>query len=182
MYNKVFSPFAAEGHLGERIYLPRGVRMSADPKSLTLTLPSDVRMLSVARAFVEAVCQAHQLEKPVMHALVLATGEAVSNIVRHAHRNRSDAHLEIRFTVGSEAIEIAFLDEGEPFHLESVPELDPSELRVGGRGVYLMRALVDELSCQPRADRGNTLRMVKRRTDRAASPTGPPHRTTGRNS
>ena len=54
------------------------------------------------------------------------------------------------------------LDEGAPFDLDAVPYLDPAELRLGGRGVFLMRTLMDELSCQPREQRGNTLRMVKR--------------------
>jgi len=54
------------------------------------------------------------------------------------------------------------LDQGAPFDLDAVPKLDPRELRIGGRGVFLMRALMDELSCQPRGERGNTLRMVKR--------------------
>ena len=43
-----------------------------------------------------------------------------------------------------------------------MPHLDPAEVRIGGRGVFLMRKLMDELSCQPRGERGNTLRMVKR--------------------
>jgi anti-sigma regulatory factor (Ser/Thr protein kinase) len=59
-------------------------------------------------------------------------------------------------------VEIHVLDEGEPFDLQAVPQLDPAELRLGGRGVFLMRALMDEISCQPRGQRGNILRMVKR--------------------
>ena len=45
---------------------------------------------------------------------------------------------------------------------QAVPHLDPAELRVGGRGVYIMRTIMDELTCQPRGERGNVLRMVKR--------------------
>jgi serine/threonine-protein kinase RsbW len=136
--------------------------MAPDSPRVTLTLPTDLRMLSVARAFVEAVCQAHGLDKSSTHAFVLATAEAVSNIIRHAHRSRPEAqfHIECRFS--ADAFEVAFLDEGDPFDITAVPHLDPTELRVGGRGVYLMRALMDELTCQPRGERGNTLRMVKR--------------------
>jgi hypothetical protein len=35
-----------------------------------------------------------------------------------------------------------------------------------------MRALMDELSCQPRGGGGNTLRMVKRRPAAAPRPAG----------
>ena len=142
--------------------------MASDSPRVTLTLPTDLRMLSVARAFVEAVCQAHGLDKSSTHAFVLATAEAVSNIIRHAHRYRPEAQFQIECRFSSDTFEVAFLDEGDPFDLSAVPQLDPTELRVGGRGVYLMRALMDELTCQPRGERGNTLRMVKRRKAAAA--------------
>ena len=37
----------------------------------------------------------------------------------------------------------------------------PLASRIGGRGVFLMRTLMDELSCERRGTRGNVLRMVK---------------------
>ena len=137
--------------------------MPQDSSRLTLTLPTDLRMLSVARAFVEAVCQAHGLDKSSTHAFILATAEAVSNIIRHAHRYRPEAQFQIECRFGSDTFEIAFLDEGEPFDISAVPHLDPTELRVGGRGVYLMRTLMDELRCERRGECGNTLHMLKRR-------------------
>jgi anti-sigma regulatory factor (Ser/Thr protein kinase) len=128
----------------------------------TLTLPSELRMLAVARSFVEAVCQACDLAPNTARAIVLATAEAVSNIVRHAHHGRPTAQIQVQCSLHPYALEIILLDEGEPFDLAAVPHLEPSEMRVGGRGVYLMRTLMDELTCVPRQGRGNTLRMVKR--------------------
>jgi anti-sigma regulatory factor (Ser/Thr protein kinase) len=135
-----------------------------DRPTFTLTLPSDRRMLSVARSFVEAVCQACELDRPMRHALVLATGEAVTNIVRHAHRDRADAELTMHLHVSNDEVVLTFLDEGEPFDIELVPRLAPGELRIGGRGVYLLRTLMDDVTCQPRSPHGNLLRLVKRRT------------------
>jgi anti-sigma regulatory factor (Ser/Thr protein kinase) len=119
-------------------------------------------MLSVARTFVEAVCQARQVDRTTIHALVLATGEAVTNIVRHAHRDLPHAPLQIQCRVLPDTVEIILLDEGEPFDVNQVPHLDPSEMRPGGRGVYLMRVLMDEIICQPRGQVGNELRLIKR--------------------
>ena len=66
----------------------------------------------------------------------------------------------------SDRIEVHILDEGEPFDVTAVPHLDPGELRIGGRGVFLMRALMDEVTCESRipGQLGNTLRLVKRCT------------------
>jgi serine/threonine-protein kinase RsbW len=135
--------------------------MATDNSRLTLTIPSDLRLLAVARVFVEAVCQAGGFDRPTTDAVVLATNEAASNAIRHAHHGRTDAQLQIQCRFCPEGLEICLHDEGEPFDLEAVPRLDPAEIRPGGRGVFLMRALMDELSCQPRGEHGNTLRMVK---------------------
>jgi serine/threonine-protein kinase RsbW len=128
----------------------------------TLTIPSNARMLSVARAFVEAVCVARHVDRTTIQAVVLAAGEAVTNVVRHAHRDKPELPFQIHCRVSDDTVEIVIFDQGEPFDLERVPHLDPGELRLGGRGVYLMRVLMDEMSCQPHGQRGNCLRLVKR--------------------
>lgn len=139
--------------------------------SFALTLPSDLRMLSVARSFVEAVCQACDLERSLVHALVLATGEAVTNIVRHAHRDLPQAEMQIHLELRADGVVLFFLDQGEPFDIASVPDLPPGELRIGGRGVFLLRTLMDEVECQPRAGAqpGNALRLFKRLKTQAKS-------------
>ena len=108
-------------------------------------------MLSVVRTFLEAACQALQIDRGAMHAVVLAGGEAVINIIRHAHRDKPEAQIQLQMHVTSDSIVLDFEDEGDPFDLEAVPQLDPGELRLGGRGVYMMRALMDQVSCQPRS-------------------------------
>jgi serine/threonine-protein kinase RsbW len=129
---------------------------------ITLILPSDLRLLAVARAFIESVCHAGRLEQEVREALVMAVHEAISNVIRHAHRDHPEALLQVQCYLTSERVEVHVLDEGEPFDVATVPPLSPSELRIGGRGVFLMRTLMDELTCERRGQRGNLLRMVKR--------------------
>jgi serine/threonine-protein kinase RsbW len=128
-----------------------------------LTIASDLRLLALVRSFVEGVCQVAGCDARITDAVVMATDEAVNNIVRHAHRGHPEANLEIQCFLYDDRIEVCLLDEGAPFDLTAVPCLDPSELRIGGRGVFLMRTLMDELCCQPRDDGGNILRMVKHR-------------------
>jgi serine/threonine-protein kinase RsbW len=134
----------------------------AQPAPWTLTISSDLRLLPLARAFVGAVCQKAGFDTKATDAIVLATDEATNNVIRHAHRGQPDAPLQIQCYFRPDGLEILLIDQGAPFDLAAVPYLDPSEERVGGRGVFLMRALMDELSCQPCGERGNMLRMVKR--------------------
>src|SRR5438270_26902 len=100
---------------GPHLRMPR---MSAEEAPWpTLTVPSNPRMLSVARTFVEAVCQARQVDRTTIHALVLATGEAVTNVVRHAHRDRPEIPFQIECRVRPDTVEIILTDQGHPFDL-----------------------------------------------------------------
>lgn len=129
---------------------------------MTLTIPNDLRLLCLARAFVETACRKHGVDECTTHDVVVAVNEAVSNVIRHAHRDRPESPLRLECRFFPEGLEIQVTDDGEPFDLAAVPDLDPAELRVGGRGVFLMRALMDELSCAHKDTGGNVLRMVKR--------------------
>ena len=60
----------------------------AEAYPFSLTIPSELRLLPVARLFVEAVCQAGGLDEADVNAVVLAVNEATSNVIRHAHRDR----------------------------------------------------------------------------------------------
>src|ERR1700676_5361520 len=135
--------------------------MNSGDSPLTLTIPSDLRLMPLVRGFVEGVCQIGRFDPRTTNAVVLATHEAASNVICHAHRDLPETPLQIQCRLGPAEIEIRVLDEGTPFDLAAIPDLDPTELRIGGRGVFLMRALMDELHCGPREKRGNSLRMVK---------------------
>ena len=135
--------------------------MAPDPPPWSLTIPSDLRLLALARTFVEAICQVAGFDERATHAVVLATDEATNNVIRHAHADRPDNPLQIQCFIRPEGIEIRIHDEGDPFDLDAVEPLDPAECRAGGRGVFIMRKLMDELTCEPRPQHGNTLRMFK---------------------
>jgi anti-sigma regulatory factor (Ser/Thr protein kinase) len=136
--------------------------MAPEPLPRWLKLPSNLDHVAQARDFVLTFCRSAGFNDETAQGLALAVHEAITNVIRHAHRQLSDASFEVHCHHKTDRIEIHILDEGEPFDVNAVPELDPAELRVGGRGVYLMRALTDELTCEPRGTRGNVLRLVKR--------------------
>ena len=135
--------------------------MAPDPPPWSLTIPSDLRLLALARAFVEAICQVAGFDERATHAVVLAGDEATNNVMRHAHADRPDAPLQIQCFIRPEGVELRIHDEGEPFDIDAVEPLDPGEFRAGGRGVFLIRKLMDEVTSEPRPQGGNTLRMHK---------------------
>src|SRR5262245_65952558 len=101
----------------------RSDRMVLDPPPWSLTIPSDLRLLALARAFVEAVCQVAGLDDRATHAVVLATDEATNNVMRHAHRERPDAPVQIQCYLRPDRLEVRLHDEGAPFDLTAIPEM-----------------------------------------------------------
>jgi len=148
-------------YLGPQFHWTRQLEAAVYGLPVTLSLPSDFRVLPAARAAVEALCMEGGIDPGATSALTIAVHEAISNVIRHAHRNCPESYFQIHCLLASDRVEIRIVDEGEPFDLTAVPYLDPSELRFGGRGIYLMRTLMDELTCMSRGERGNVLRMVK---------------------
>ena len=135
--------------------------MPSEQAPFALTLPTDLRLLTLARSFIETTCELLECDSCFIESIQLATHEALQNIIRHAHDGKFEALLEIQVLPLPDGLEVRLLDEGGPFDVSGVPHLEPGELRIGGRGVFLIRRLVDEVHSEPRPPRGNTLRLVK---------------------
>ena len=99
--------------------------MISDLHPYVLTIPSDLRFLQSARAFVTAVCQAAGLDSCTTDNLALAAHEAMNNAIRHAHGHRPEVPLQVRCILGHQELEIQILDEGDPFDLATLPRARP---------------------------------------------------------
>ena len=88
--------------------------------------------------------------------------EALANAVIHGnHQNQEkQVHVACRFSMDGEVL-ISVRDEGEGFDSRAVP--DPTEdqrlLLTHGRGLHLMKTLMDEVSFE---EKGRVVRMRKR--------------------
>jgi serine/threonine-protein kinase RsbW len=72
-------------------------------------------------------------------------------------------HVAIETT--SERIKIVITDEGEGFDLSDLPDplAEENLLRHSGRGIFLIRAFMDELSMRKISPHGTEVTLVKER-------------------
>jgi serine/threonine-protein kinase RsbW len=129
---------------------------------ITLTLPADTRWLAVVRRVIEAWAQLAGLPERSVYEVVLAVHEACANVVEHAYGGSSDKPLCLACRVVERGLEVRVRDQGRPFDIGTAPHLPPDELREGGRGVFLIRRLMDEVESQQSADGVNELRLFRR--------------------
>lgn len=144
--------------------------MSAEqgPGCFTLTIPSELRALRLVRDFVKGLCELAGLAEQPSYEAVLAVHEACANVICHGHDQKAEVPVTLTARLGDDGLEFRLLDRAGPFDLGAVPELDPTELRRGGRGVFLIRQFMDAVTTSPRPEGGNELRMLKRRPAAAA--------------
>ena len=130
------------------------------------TFVANFENLDEIREFVGEEARQVGFSDKEIYSIQLAADEASSNIIEHAYAGVGDGEIEIDCSISDGGLKIVMRDQGKPFNPSSVPEpnvkADLSERKIGGLGMYLMRKLMDEVSYESMAERGNILTMVKR--------------------
>ena len=138
--------------------------------SLEVVIPSDVAYIERVVDLVRHPCaelsyNAHQLALNVPVAL----SEAISNAILRANNEDPVKRVLVRAEIDTRQLVVDVMDEGEPFNLEehTVDATDPENLeREDGRGLFLMRALMDRVERFDANGRpqGNVVRLILSRS------------------
>jgi serine/threonine-protein kinase RsbW len=77
----------------------------------------------------------------------LAVAEAAANCILHGNKNDDTKNVTVNISINSGLLRISFKDEGEGFIPENVPDptIPENILKGSGRGVHIMKSLVDNL-------------------------------------
>ena len=110
----------------------------------------------------EAVAPAG-LDEDRLTDLAVALAEALSNAAVHGHRLDPKRRVAIVLAVSPGCVVVEVSDSGIGFdaHAVSDPTSPERQLAPGGRGIFLMRRLVDEVSYNAS---GNTVRLTVRQS------------------
>ena len=108
----------------------------------------------------EAVAPAG-LDEDRLTDLAVALAEALSNAAVHGHRLDPKRRVAIVLSVEPGCVVVEVSDSGVGFDARGVsdPTSPERQLATGGRGIFLMRRLVDEVSYNAS---GNTVRLTVR--------------------
>jgi len=130
---------------------------------VTLRLPSQIECIEEAVELVTRHCLAGQdAASRTRFRLQVVLSEALSNAIMRGNREDRGKWVDIRAELGPEIIQLVVTDEGPGFDPAAVPEpIRPEQLdEANGRGLYLIRKLVDAVSFN---EQGNSICMTLRR-------------------
>ena len=100
--------------------------------------------------------------------IAMVTREAAANAVIHGNRYDTGKQVSAYFEITPEVLTIRIADQGDGMDPSSIPDpLAPENLmRSSGRGVFLMRAFMDEVHFRQLSP-GTEITLAKRRPVRA---------------
>jgi serine/threonine-protein kinase RsbW len=122
----------------------------SDQKEIRRIEPFLVKMNEVAR-----------LDDGTFYRLLVAGTEAVNNGILHGNKGDKRKFVHVTCVISKDSLVFRVKDEGRGFNPEDVP--DPLEeknlLKTSGRGIFLMRSLMDKVSYKMTAD-GTEVELV----------------------
>lgn len=99
-------------------------------------------------------------ETLAQHLDVVLT-EAMTNAIRHAHEGDPEKSVHISISIADDELCIRVYDHGQGFDLNSLPAREPEKLEERGRGIYIIRCLMDTVVYR-RSSEYNVLEMWKK--------------------
>lgn len=133
--------------------------------SLKLVLPRDELSIPVVRRILVRAMDVLGVEPECRDDIGVAITEASTNVLDHAHGERE---YEVTCSVDDNWCRLRVVDRGGGFDAAGVA-VPPGEAE-GGRGILLMRSLVDRVHFEARAESGTVVVLEKRLAFAAGSP------------
>ena len=132
---------------------------------LKLLLPSRVELLGILDKVVEGVAEELGIDAETADSLAIAVIEAGTNAIQHGHKEVASLCVDVRFEFVKGSLTVWVRDQGPGFDLANVErdlaEADQNPFRTRGRGIQIMRSIMDEVTFRFHDGEGTTVKLVK---------------------
>jgi len=120
--------------------------MASDTKHLEITLETQVESVNLAEEMCLRVAEAAGFGEDDCYRIGMSVREGVINAFHYGNQERADKKIHLAVDLTAEKMIIHVLDEGIGFKLSDVPDplAEENLLSTSGRGIFLMRAFMDE--------------------------------------
>jgi len=121
--------------------------MTDRTKTISKTIPSSVEYLEEIENLSCKIAGKCGFTEDDIDDISIALTEMVNNAILHGNKNDPKKKVTIHFEMTAERLSIHIHDEGTGFNPEKVRDpLEPENLLAeNGRGIYLVRALMDDV-------------------------------------
>jgi serine/threonine-protein kinase RsbW len=137
--------------------------MISKTQRLAVTLETLLESVDLAENIVVGVAESAGFSNEDVHKIGMAVREGVVNAYNYGNQQDQTKKISIAVEFDPGKMTIRILDEGPGFELTEVPDCLAEEnlLRTSGRGLFLMRAFMDDFKVLRSLSGGAELVMVK---------------------
>ena len=117
-------------------------------KHLHLQIPCDLKQIREVRSVMKDFCKNLNFTEEDLINIELALNEGISNAINHGSANNKKMHVDIEFIIKNKYYIIIIKDYGgKEFNPEYYERITlKKDWGRGGRGIYLMKSIMDEVS------------------------------------
>ena len=135
-----------------------------DVKKKRLILDSVLDSVQAVEETAEAYAREAGFDDDTVLDIAMVSREAAVNAVLHGNKKDPAKHVTATFELTDEALKITVADEGAGLDPDKIPDplAEENVMRTSGRGVFLMRAYMDEVHFRQLTP-GTEITLVKRR-------------------
>lgn len=146
----IFGPFAR-------------IRMATTTQRIEVTLETLIESVDLAESIVMRVAEAAGFGDEDAHKIGMAVREGLINAYHYGNQHDRAKKILLVVELDRERMTVRVLDQGKGFELTEVPDplAEENLLRTSGRGIFLMRAFMDEIDVQHAPNGGAELVLVK---------------------
>jgi serine/threonine-protein kinase RsbW len=116
-------------------------------KSIKISIPSLIQNIQIIESFIDNAKEDFDINDDLYGNIMISVTECISNAIVHGNQSNSGkmVHLELQLEPG--LLRCSIEDEGNGFDFNQLPDpTDPENLeKTGGRGIFLMKHLSDEV-------------------------------------
>jgi serine/threonine-protein kinase RsbW len=130
----------------------------------TIRLLSSPDQLIAVDAAVERWLRKQDIPEDTISDLALAVSELVNNAIEHGSEGDQEKKFTVVLSSRQGEIEISVTDEGPGFDPDDLPDplADENLLKPSGRGLFIVKSLVDQIQFSFPPDGGTTVIVKKK--------------------
>ena len=138
--------------------------MTTDTSVVEVTLESDLKKVEYADEVARRVSTTAGFDEDERQKIEMAVHESLINAIYHGNKNDETKLVYIRFEIHGDRLLVHIRDQGEGFDLDNVADPLATEnlLKVSGRGIFLIRAFMDEFKVEILPGVGTEVTMMKK--------------------
>jgi len=116
-------------------------------RNINIQIPSLADNIRIIESFIDNTKEKFQLNDDIYGNIMISVTESVNNAIKHGNLNETSKNVSISLNLDDHQIVFRIEDEGKGFDFHDLPDPTAPENieKPGGRGIFLMKHLADEV-------------------------------------